>query len=213
MMDMDNFIAAVRGRRPGIMDARGEYAVLLLLVKRQGVYHLLYEVRSDKIDCQPGEVCFPGGAMEPGETPAQCALRETWEELGITSAYIDMVCRLDTFHPSCGLVIRPFVAVLDERAMERLAPNPDEVKEVFTVPLEDLTDPYVYTYPAVPLPGEGFPYEALGIGPDYPWRDIREELVLYQRQGNAICGFTALMTRSLVNLIAKTEEQHDIQNL
>ena len=50
--------------------------------------HLLFEVRADTLDRQPGEVCFPGGHMESGETPAACALRETEEELSIPSAAI-----------------------------------------------------------------------------------------------------------------------------
>lgn len=206
-MNIERFLDKARGRNPGIMDSRGDFSVLLLLVKVNGEYNLLYEVRSDHIDSQPGEVCFPGGAMEPGESPGRCAMRETWEELGITSDMIDVSFRLDTFHPACGIVIRPFVGILDPRALERLKPNPDEVKEVFLVPLRELRDPLEYTYPAIRQLDDDFPFEEVGITRDYKWRNIMEELVLYRHSGHAIWGFTALMTRSLMKLIEKYGEE------
>ena len=65
---------------PTLLEARHEYAVLCPLVERPNGLHLLFEVRSAGVS-QSGETCFPGGQMEPGETPADCALRETEEEL------------------------------------------------------------------------------------------------------------------------------------
>ena len=65
---------------PTLLEARHEYAVLCPLVERPDGLHLLFEVRSAGVS-QSGETCFPGGQMEPGETPADCALRETEEEL------------------------------------------------------------------------------------------------------------------------------------
>ena len=65
---------------PTLLEARHEYAVLCPLVERPDGLHLLFEVRSAGVS-QSGETCFPGGQMEPGETPADCALRETAEKL------------------------------------------------------------------------------------------------------------------------------------
>ena len=59
------------------------YAVLIPWVKKEDGDALLLEVRSEKVK-QPGEVCFPGGRVEPGETTAEAAVRETCEELGLT---------------------------------------------------------------------------------------------------------------------------------
>ena len=73
-------------RVPGIMGVRTHYAVLVPVVEWNGKLHLLFEVRSDALRRQPGEVCFPGGRMEEGESPTQCALRETEEELAIPRA-------------------------------------------------------------------------------------------------------------------------------
>ena len=66
------------------------YAVLIPYVKTESGDTLLLEVRSQKVR-QPGEVCFPGGRMEPGETALEAAVRETCEETGITSDHIDII--------------------------------------------------------------------------------------------------------------------------
>ncbi|MDQ9788659.1 NUDIX domain-containing protein, partial [Acinetobacter baumannii] len=62
-------------RELGVQGAAGEYAVLVPLVRREGQLCLLFETRAETlVGHQPGEVCFPGGRREPGETPAQTAL-------------------------------------------------------------------------------------------------------------------------------------------
>lgn len=57
--------------------------MLVPLVERPEGLCLLYEVRADTLGRQPGEVCFPGGRIEGVESPEECALRETEEELSI----------------------------------------------------------------------------------------------------------------------------------
>ena len=82
-MTAEEFRARWTGHAPKVQDVTGEYAVLVPLVERPEGLCLLYEVRADTLGRQPGEVCFPGGRLEPGEDAVSCALRETWEELGI----------------------------------------------------------------------------------------------------------------------------------
>ena len=67
--DLNALARALWARAPGLMDSRRTYAVLVPLVERDGALHLLYEVRARMLRRQPGEVCFPGGRMEAGETP------------------------------------------------------------------------------------------------------------------------------------------------
>ena len=90
-MDQETLRRKLAEHRPSLQQARGEFAVLVPLVEGPEGLSLLYEVRPAKLHHHSGEVCFPGGRMEPGETPRQCALRETREELGIPAERIELL--------------------------------------------------------------------------------------------------------------------------
>ena len=70
------------------------YAVLIPLVETESGNALLLEVRSEKVR-QPGEICFPGGRSECGETVVETAVRETCEELGIEPSEIEVISELE----------------------------------------------------------------------------------------------------------------------
>uniref|UniRef100_G3X0H8 Nudix hydrolase domain-containing protein n=1 Tax=Sarcophilus harrisii TaxID=9305 RepID=G3X0H8_SARHA len=72
-----------------------KYSVLLpLLVKEEKIY-VLFTVRSKKLRTSPGEVCFPGGKREPGDTDdITTALREAQEEIGLQPHQVEVICRL-----------------------------------------------------------------------------------------------------------------------
>ena len=69
MRDLEHLRRRYADHVPGLLGARHSYAVLCPLVERPDGLHLLFEVRSAALHRQPGEVCFPGGRMEAGETP------------------------------------------------------------------------------------------------------------------------------------------------
>ena len=202
-MELDEIREKISRRTPGLMDCRRFFAVLVPLVKKGEEWYLLYEVRSRTMHSQPGEVCFPGGRMEPGEDAEQCALRETWEELGIPARQIRLLGRLDFIAHRANFLMQPVLAVVEEGALEQMRLNPAEVEETFLVPLSHLMEhpPREYEYPLVPSPGEDFPYELVGIPRDYPWRTGRENVPVYLWGEHPIWGLTARITRHLVGLL------------
>ena len=141
--------------------------------------------------------------MEPGETPEECALRETWEELGIPRERIRLLGRLDFIAHRANFIMYPILGVVDGGAFfPRLHPNPAEVEEFFLVPLSHLleTDPIEYEYELIPTPAENFPYELIGIPREYRWQHGSENVPVYPWQGRAIWGLTGRITRNLVQI-------------
>ena len=70
MRGLEALYARYENHAPGLLGVRRNYAVLCPLVERNGEPHVLLEVRAKELR-QGGEVCFPGGAMEAGETAAE----------------------------------------------------------------------------------------------------------------------------------------------
>ena len=208
-MELTRLEKRLRDREPGLMDATGRYAVLVPLVEGgRGECSLLYEVRAQKLRRQPGEVCFPGGRIEGSESPEECALRETWEELGIPRERLHILGRLDFIAHRANFILYPILARVDREALDDLTLNPAEVGEVFQVPLEYLKThpPLEYSYRLLPDTDETFPYELIGIPRDYRWQPGGENVPVYPWKDHAIWGLTGRITRHLVALLQETEE-------
>lgn len=194
-------LAAKQGEEPG-----APAAVLVPLVETAGGLALLYEVRSAALQVQPGEVCFPGGGMERGETPRQAALRETEEELGIPAGEITLLGELEPFFHSSMRKVFPIVGLLSETAVKRAAPAPAEVERFFTVPLEWLqsTPPQLCRYTLTPELLEGQPREVRQfLGRHHLIRSTPYWLW----QGQAIWGLTARITARLLAALPQPGEK------
>lgn len=204
-MTIPEIEARLMGRTPGLLDVQGHYAVLVPLVERAGELHLLFEVRADTLGRQPGETCFPGGRMEPGEGPTECAFRETWEELGIPAGAIRPIARLDDVYHQGNFLMHPILAQVEPRAVEAMSPNPAEVKETFLVPVDFFQDhpPQVYTYPLRPEVGEEFPYDLIGFPQGYPWKGGRTEVPIWSYGGHAVWGLTGRIVRGFLRAMQR----------
>ncbi len=109
-------------------------AVLVPLVWRNDL-EVILTVRNSTMRQHAGEVCFPGGTPDPGDTSeTQTALREADEELGIRSANVlGALSRMPVF--TSDHRITPIVAQIPD---VQLHPNPDEVAEVLTLSIDDI---------------------------------------------------------------------------
>ena len=114
-------------------------AVLLPIVMRAEPT-VLFTERSPRLAQHAGQVSFPGGRAEPtDESLIRTALRETQEETGIDASFISIAGFLEAYETGTGFAILPVVGLLKEGFA--LAPNTDEVAEIFEVPLAFLLDP------------------------------------------------------------------------
>ena len=110
------------------------YAVLVPVIWGEGGAELLLEVRAAGIP-QAGDPCFPGGRIEPGETPAQAAAREMEEELGIRVEPERILGQLPTVHTPLGQRTDVYVCAVPAEDAARISRNPSEVSEVLRVPM------------------------------------------------------------------------------
>lgn len=97
--------------------------------------------RASDMRDHPGQWALPGGRMDAGETAAQTALRETQEEVGLALPPASVIGLLDDYPTRSGFVITPVVIWANENPI--FLPNPDEVAEVYRVPLACLEHPDV----------------------------------------------------------------------
>lgn len=83
-MKKEELLKRLESHQPDIlgMPNTREHAVILPVIEKAEDLHILFEVRSQRMRRQPGEVCFPGGKIDSGETPQEAALREMHEEMG-----------------------------------------------------------------------------------------------------------------------------------
>lgn len=113
-------------------------AVLFPLVMRDE-WHVILTQRPETMPSHPGQIAFPGGKAEVGETIGQTALRETEEEIGVGSEDIDLLGRLPSFDAVSHYRVTPFVGVVEPIA--KITADPREVESVFEVPLSFLMNP------------------------------------------------------------------------
>lgn len=119
-------------------------AVMALLVDGPDGAEVLLTRRSSQLNNHRGEISFPGGRADEGESIVEAALRETFEEVGIDSSLITVHCELS---PLSTFVSRSYIVpVIGSTPVKpQLSLNQHEVEKAFWVPLSELTrsDTYV----------------------------------------------------------------------
>lgn len=166
--------ATLRSPRPA--------AVLCALFEEEGQARVILTRRSSGLRSHTGQVSFPGGRLDAGESPQAAALREASEEVGLDPVDCEVLGELSPLVTvTSGAGITPFVAALPGRP--RLTPNPDEVERAFDVALSDLTGEDVYREEIWPMPGGD------------------RSMYIFEVDGDTIWGATARMLTELLDRV------------
>jgi len=198
-----DFEDTFRNREPKSLGSYQYYSVLVPLVEKDGELYVLYEVRAENLRRQPGEVCFPGGRIENNESAEACAVRETSEELNIRPEDIRIIAQMDFLHTYSNFTLYSLLGVIDHNVVKEIVVNPDEVKEIFLVPVSFLAEnePEIYCFDVLPNIGPDFPYEKINLSNGYNWRKGRSTVPIYRYGDRVIWGLTARITNHLMDLV------------
>jgi 8-oxo-dGTP pyrophosphatase MutT (NUDIX family) len=114
-------------------------AVLIAVIAEADGAKVLMTRRADSLASHTGQIAFPGGRLDPGETAAEAAVREAFEEVALDPAVVEVLGVGDAYETGTGFLVTPVVGWLKETPVTQAAL--DEVAEVFEVPWDFLMDP------------------------------------------------------------------------
>jgi len=115
-------------------------AVLVALIAGPAGPKIILTLRTEGLRNHPAQISLPGGRVEPEDAgPAEAALREAWEEVGLPPGLVEILGRLPDYRTVSDYCVQPFVGWAE--APVTLTPDTREVAEIFLVPLEFVIDP------------------------------------------------------------------------
>ena len=114
-------------------------AVLIPVIAGPDGATVLMTRRSDTLASHTGQIAFPGGRLDPGETAVEAALREAFEEVALDPALVEVLGVGDAYETGTGFLVTPVVGWLTATPATEAAL--DEVAEVFQVPWDFIMDP------------------------------------------------------------------------
>lgn len=191
----------------------GSSAVLIPILEEADTLQILLEVRSFRLRSQPGEICFPGGRIERGETPLEAALRETREELLVGEDQIRILGQLPR---TTGPSLAPLYVFAGLLTNYRESFSEEEVAYIMKVPLRYFLEhePEHHTVRLKSVPDEDFPYDLIPGGRDYRWREKSYDIPFYRgiragqensSEGPVLWGMTARVLDQFAKLLKSTE--------
>lgn len=171
------------GWRPGeVPDHATPAAALVLLYPLDDVPHVLLTVRAGRLGKHAGQVSFPGGLIDAGESVREAALREAFEEVGLDPPAVRVVGTLSPLYITVSnFAIHPVVGIAD--ATPRLQPSAAEVARLLPVPLAALADP-------------------ANLRRGTRWRDARHcDVPYFEVRSERVWGATAMVLAELLAML------------
>lgn len=197
---MENIKKAFKNRKARPIGRFHNNAVMIPLIEENNEVYIVLEKRALNLRKQPGDISFPGGGIEEGETPREAAIRETEEELNINREYIELIGEMDYFISPYNSIMFPFVAKLKT---SNINPSKDEVDHIFKIPLKFFleNEPMAHEVEVKPHFKEDFPYDLIEGGRNYKFATRKYYQYFYAFGEYVIWGFTAQVIKSFVEII------------
>jgi 8-oxo-dGTP pyrophosphatase MutT (NUDIX family) len=179
---------SVRHKRKITMAGCKPSAVLVPLFIKEGQEHILFTKRTQHLKYHKGQISFPGGALEKGETLFETAVRESTEEIGLAPADVELLGELDDVITwASNYIISPFVVAFPYPYQYKV--NRREIEELIEVPITAL--------------------QAKGCMRQETEVQGTESVInyLYHCQDRIIWGATARITHQLLDILEGIEKQ------
>ena len=128
----------IEGDHQGLGARASKEAAVLIAITDRDEPGVLLTVRREHLRTHAGQIAFPGGRIEPGETAPAAALREAHEEVLLVPAAVDLIGSIEAYRTVTGYVITPVLGVIPPELP--LLPHEHEVAELFEAPLDFLLD-------------------------------------------------------------------------
>jgi 8-oxo-dGTP pyrophosphatase MutT (NUDIX family) len=137
MQDKLRHLFSVRNKKAITDPGKVEAAVLVAIFCQDNEFHILFTKRSFDVAHHRGQIAFPGGARSDADATMQdTALRESWEEVGLDPAVVEIIGELDDIVTITNFVVKPYVAIIPYPY--EFTRNPNEILEIFDVPVTAL---------------------------------------------------------------------------
>ncbi|MFN3558194.1 MAG: CoA pyrophosphatase [Brevundimonas sp.] len=127
-------------------------AVLIPIIAGPDGATVLMTRRSDSLASHTGQIAFPGGRLDPGETAVDAALREAFEEVALDPSVVEVLGIGDAYETGTGFLVTPVIGWLT--TTPSVTASPDEVAEVFEVPWDFVMDPANHRRDSYELEGQ-----------------------------------------------------------